>query len=220
MDDFLVLWMYWIIGGFWTALPPELYTIWEAYPWIFGEPFCIFKSFLMELTAYASILTITAFTCERYVAIVHPMRGQKVSVLSRAVKVIVFIWIVSGLCALPYPIHTRIYHFVTDPRNGQPIRDSLLCNIPYEWVQKMTYMFQISTFVFFVIPMTVITVMYILIGMKLHQKEKITSNVNNPLVGKTAAARARKAVLKMLGGYNSIFSKHLDSYFLYYFSSM
>ncbi|KAK6169605.1 hypothetical protein SNE40_020620 [Patella caerulea] len=143
-------------------------------------------------------MTITAFTCERYVAIVHPMRGQKISILSRAVKVIVFIWILAGTCALPYPIHTRIYHFVTDPRNGKPISDSLLCNIPYEWIQKMTYMFQVSTFVFFVIPMTIITVMYVLIGVKLRQKEIITASVNNALVGKTAASRARKAVVKML----------------------
>ncbi|XP_046365443.2 pyrokinin-1 receptor-like [Haliotis rufescens] len=180
------------------ALPPELYSFWEAYPWRFGEPFCIFKSFLIEMTSNASVLTITGFTIERYIAICHPIRGQRTFGLSRAVKCICVIWILSGVCALPYPIYTRVFYFVTDPRTGEPIKESLLCNIPRQWQTKMTYMFQVSTFVFFVLPMTVITMMYIMIGMKLRKSEIASAMYMQSHSGKTAAARARKAVLKML----------------------
>jgi len=71
-----------------TGLPPELYTIWRAYPWIFGESYCRFKTFLTEMTSSASVLTITAFTSERYVAICHPLRAQTMSTLRRALKVV------------------------------------------------------------------------------------------------------------------------------------
>lgn len=151
------------------------------------------------MTSYATVLTITGFTIERYIAICHPIRGQRTCSQSRAVKCIFSIWIVACLCALPYPIHTRVFYFVTDPWDGKPVPDSLLCNIPFQWQERMTYVFQISTFVFFVLPMCVITVMYALIGIKLRRKEIASSAIAQSQSAKTAAARARRAVLKMLG---------------------
>ena len=112
-----------------AGLPPELYTIWEAYPWRFGEPYCLLKTFLTEMTSSVSCLTITAFTLERYVAICHPLRAQAMSSLHRAVKTIVFIWIVSAAAALPYPIHTRSFYYINHPGTHEPIADSLICNI-------------------------------------------------------------------------------------------
>ena len=112
-----------------VGLPPELYTIWEAYPWRFGEPYCLLKTFLTEMTSSVSCLTITAFTLERYVAICHPLRAQAMSSLHRAVKTIVFIWIVSCAAALPYPIHTRVFYYINHPGTNEPIADSLICNI-------------------------------------------------------------------------------------------
>jgi len=58
------------------GLPPEVYAIWESYPWRFGEPYCMLKTLLTEMTASASILTIVAFTVERYIAICHPLRAH------------------------------------------------------------------------------------------------------------------------------------------------
>ena len=47
------------------GLPQETYSIWSAYPWIFGDAFCILRTMLAETSTNASILTITAFTIER-----------------------------------------------------------------------------------------------------------------------------------------------------------
>ena len=58
-----------------AGLPPELYSIWESYPWRFGQPYCLFKTFLTEMTSSASVLTITAFTVERYVGHLLPTPG-------------------------------------------------------------------------------------------------------------------------------------------------
>lgn len=83
------------------GLPIELYLIWRRYPYIFGSYFCVFRPFISETSTNASILTITAFTIERYLAICHPLRAHTMSQLSRAVKVILFVWTLSALAAIP-----------------------------------------------------------------------------------------------------------------------
>lgn len=92
MSDFLFL----ILG-----LPQEMYTLWQRYPYAFGECFCIIRSYFSEASTYASILTISAFTVERYVAICHPLWAHTMSQLPRAITSIVIIWIVSAICAIP-----------------------------------------------------------------------------------------------------------------------
>lgn len=178
------------------ALPPEVYTIWEAYPWRFGEEFCILKSFIMEMTSYSSVLTITGFTIERYIAICHPIKVQRCCHVSRATRCIVIIWTVSIFSALPYPIHTRTFHYLADPTTGKPVPDSLICNIPLMWTKKMITVFHFSTFIYFIVPMVVITLFYILIGVKLRESE--VSVHGSPQYGKATATRARRAILRML----------------------
>ena len=126
-----------------AGLPPELYTILEAYPWRFGESYCLFKTFLTEMTSSASILTITAFTVERYLAICHSLRAQTTAGLSRAVRVVVAVWVAACLTAVPYPIHTRTYHYLRHPATGLPLADSLICTIPSRWMPSMRYAFQV-----------------------------------------------------------------------------
>ena len=48
-----------------TALPSELYLMWQQYPWPFGELACDARIVVTEAITYSSILTIVAFTCER-----------------------------------------------------------------------------------------------------------------------------------------------------------
>ncbi|XP_041352308.1 pyrokinin-1 receptor-like [Gigantopelta aegis] len=181
------------------ALPPDLSTIWEAYPWRFGFGFCITKAFVSEMSAYVSVLTITAFTIERYVAICHPLKAHSWSSLKRCVRIIVIIWAVSSACALPYPIHMRLFYGVQNPFTGEDLPDSLLCNIPERWRDDMRYMFQFSSFAFFVIPMVVIVVMYVFIGITLWSSEMaVNDDKKKNKAAAEASSRARRAVLRML----------------------
>ncbi|XP_076077431.1 pyrokinin-1 receptor-like isoform X1 [Mytilus galloprovincialis] len=196
------------------AWPPELYSIWEAYPFRFGGEFCILKSYIQEGTAYASVLTITAFTVERYVAICHPLRFQGFSNLSRSIKVIIAVWLASFSFALPYALYGKQFYYVLDPNTNEPLEDSLVCSIPLEYLEMMKIIFQVSTFAFFCLPMTIILVMYILIGITLYNSDMIGDNKSFSRSSKTSAAsnslgqrnsnhvydptKARKSVLKML----------------------
>ena len=150
------------------------------------------------MTSYCSVLTITAFTAERYIAICYPIKSQTLSNLSRAVKIIVVIWIIAALFALPYPIRTRTFYYVI--HNGAHIEESLLCNIPSDWLPEMKYVFQLSTFVFFILPMAIISVMYILIGRSLSKSNFSSSGQVH--TNYATKAKARTAVIKMLGKKN------------------
>jgi neuromedin U receptor 1 len=78
-----------------TGMPQEIFFIWSKYPYVFGELFCILRGLCAETSSNATVLTITAFTVERYVAICHPFLSHTMSKLSRAWKFIVVVWIVS-----------------------------------------------------------------------------------------------------------------------------
>jgi len=123
------------------GLPPELYAIWEAYPWRFGQPYCLFKTFLTEMTTTASVLTISAFTVERYLAICHPLRAQSNYNLERAIRVIVLIWLAACGASVPFPVNTRAFYYVDDPRDGTPLVDSYVCNIPPDRMATMNAVF-------------------------------------------------------------------------------
>ena len=179
-----------------TGLPQEAYAVLESYPWRFGEAFCLFKSCLFEMTAYVSVLTITAFTIERYVAICYPLKAHKFADLKRSIKIIVAIWIVALFCALPYPIHTRTFYYLHDG-NGVSILDSLQCNIPQIWFGRMRIVFQISTIVFFVFPMSLITILYIMIALAL-RKTTLKRSCSEESRG-YSSCHSIKAVLRMLG---------------------
>lgn len=139
-----------------SGVPQEMYFIWSKYPYVFGEYFCIGRGVLAETSANATVLTITAFTVERYMAICHPFLGQAMSKLNRAIRIIVLIWLVSILTAIP-----QAAQFGVIALNGIE-----KCTVVRNIIQ---HSFQLSTFIFFIAPMSIILVLYLLIGLRLHR---------------------------------------------------
>lgn len=94
------------------GLPQDMFVLWQRYPYLFGDYFCFLRGLTSETSTNASILTITAFTVERYLAICHPLRAHTMSQLPRAIKAIVLIWIVAALCAVPLAAQLGIIYQV------------------------------------------------------------------------------------------------------------
>ena len=63
----------------------------------------------------------------------------------------------------------------------------------------MMYIFQISTFIFFLAPMTIIAVLYTLIGVRLRNSEFQVETIKSDNSTISTVTKARKAVIKMLG---------------------
>ncbi|XP_070158930.1 pyrokinin-1 receptor isoform X2 [Polyergus mexicanus] len=151
-----------------SGLPPEMYYIWSHFPYVFGEVFCIIQSFAAETSANATVLTITAFTVERYVAICHPFISHTMSKLSRAIKFVVVIWLLALCLAVPQAIQFGIIYDYVDEN---AILDSARCSTRWKLIE---HAFEISTILFFVLPMTIIIVLYILIAIKLRRSSLLT----------------------------------------------
>ncbi|KXJ70681.1 hypothetical protein RP20_CCG022752 [Aedes albopictus] len=84
-----------------TGVPQEVYLLWFRYPYPFDNNVCVLQGFAAETSANATVLTITAFTVERYVAICKPFRSHTTSKLSRAVRYILAIWMIAMCLAVP-----------------------------------------------------------------------------------------------------------------------
>ncbi|XP_055377536.1 pyrokinin-1 receptor-like [Condylostylus longicornis] len=183
ISDFLLL-----ISG----APHDLYYVWFKDPYEFGEVFCVTRGLLAETAANATVLTITAFTVERYVAICHPFLSHSLSKLNRVTKVILLIWLTSLLTAAPLALQFGVII----------VYGVEMCVIKRIWIE---HAFAISTILFFFFPMSIIFVLYLLIGLKLHQTNlKRTRNghilcrVNTNMTIKIQNQQGRKRVIKML----------------------
>lgn len=182
-----------------SGLPPDVYRMWYPDVYVFGEVSCVFLGLSSETSANATVLTITAFTVERYIAICHPFLSHTMSKLSRVVKFIIAIWLLALCLAIPQAIQFGVVYTIEQERMASS------CTVKWQMVE---HAFEISGFVFFVGPMTVITVLYLLIGIKLRnsrllQPAKTSSfkNSDEPSGGarsyKNGVSQSR--AIKMLG---------------------
>lgn len=155
------------------GMPLELYELWQNYPFLLGKAGCYFKTFLFETVCMASILNVTALSVERYIAVVHPLRAKYVVTCTHAKRVILTVWGVSLLCALP---NTSL-HGIQVLRHTSPvgnvsmeIADSAICTlVKPHWMYNLTV--QVTTFLFFILPMLTISALYMLIGLQLKQEK-------------------------------------------------
>lgn len=157
------------------GMPLELYELWQNYPFLLGKGGCYFKTFLFEVVCLASILNVTALSIERYIAVVHPLRAKYVVTRTHAKRVILTVWGMSVLCAVPntslHGIITLQIHSAGPAGNiNLEIPESAICTlVKPRWMYNLTI--QLTTFLFFILPMITISALYMLIGLQLKREK-------------------------------------------------
>ncbi|KAL2097999.1 hypothetical protein ACEWY4_007206 [Coilia grayii] len=191
MSDLLVL----LLG-----MPLELYEMWNSYPFLLGAGGCYFKTFLFETVCFASVLTVTALSAERYVAVLHPLHAKHIATKTHAKRVIIALWVFSMVCAMPNTSLHGITYLST--KFGQQFPESAIC-----MVVKPTWMYnllvQVTAIVFFLLPMMTMGVLYLLIGLQLYREKVLIQQVTQfsieGKVGKNPQQNLRhQQVTKML----------------------
>lgn len=125
--------------------------------WVFGHYGCLCITYFQYLGINASSCSITAFTIERYIAICHPIKAQFLCTLSRAKKIILFVWAFTSLyCVMWFylsDIQKLVYDNITIITCGYRVSRKFYLPI---------YFFDFG--VFFVLPLLLSAVMYGLIA--------------------------------------------------------
>ncbi|KAG8004862.1 Thyrotropin-releasing hormone receptor [Nibea albiflora] len=126
--------------------------------WVFGHYGCLCITYFQYLGINASSCSITAFTIERYIAICHPIKAQFLCTLSRAKKIILFVWAFTSLYCVMWFYLSDIQELVYD--NNVTI---ITCGyrVPRKFYLPI-YFFDFG--VFFVLPLLLSAVLYGLIG--------------------------------------------------------
>ncbi|XP_022221897.2 pyrokinin-1 receptor isoform X2 [Drosophila obscura] len=168
-----------------SGIPQELYNLWYPDMYPFTDVMCIMESVLSEMAANATVLTITAFTVERYIAICHPFRQHTMSKLSRAIKFIFAIWLAAFLLALPQAMQFSVVY----QNSGYS------CTMENDFY---AHVFAVSGFIFFCGPMTAICVLYVLIGVKL-KRSRLLQSLPRRAYDANRGLNAQGRVIRMLG---------------------
>lgn len=125
--------------------------------WVFGHYGCLCITYFQYLGINASSCSITAFTIERYIAICHPIKAQFLCTLSRAKKIILFVWAFTSLyCVMWFylsDIQELVYDNITIIACGY--------RVPRKFYLPI-YFFDFG--VFFVLPLLLSAVLYGLIA--------------------------------------------------------
>ncbi|XP_028925370.1 neuromedin-U receptor 1 [Ornithorhynchus anatinus] len=150
------------------GMPLELYEMWCNYPFLLGACGCYFKILLFETVCLASVLNVTALSVERYVAVVHPLKAKSTVTRTHARRVIGAIWALAVLCSLPNTTLHGLQNLEVPGRGTVP--DSAICTVirPRAIYNVVV---QVTTVLFFFLPMATISVLYLLIGLQLRQEK-------------------------------------------------
>ncbi|XP_069032731.1 thyrotropin-releasing hormone receptor b [Embiotoca jacksoni] len=189
-----------------AGLPTIMDSIFAS--WVFGHYGCLGITYFQYLGINASSCSITAFTIERYIAICHPIKAQFLCTLSRAKKIIVFVWAFTSIYCVMWFYLSDIQELVYD--------NVTIITCGYRVPRKFylpVYFFDFG--VFFVLPLLLSAVLYGLIARILFlnplpsdPKDKKKNGHNNHAISKGAScknsrhssstATSRRQVTKML----------------------
>lgn len=144
-----------------VLISATLPTIWELFliidQCVIGWLGCSLMVFLQYLGVNTSILSITAFTIERYIAICHPMKAQTMCTVKRAQRIICCLWFFGLLYCMPWLFLTRIKKIhIGDYHIEQ-------CTFKLKRKSYLTY-YMADLFLFYVFPLILTCVLYGLIA--------------------------------------------------------
>lgn len=177
--------------------PFEILLFWHQYPWLFGLPFCKFTKLITEACSYVTVLTIVAFSMERYLAICYPLHSYAMSGFKRAVRIIAAIWVISLMSAAPFAYYRTINYIDYPPFSGEIVYESGLCAT----LKIPTGPYEASTIVFFAVPMLIILILYVQMAteIRIRSRRSVTKELGlhaNSLSAKQT--KSRRSIVKML----------------------
>ncbi|CAF3494394.1 unnamed protein product [Rotaria sordida] len=181
-------------------LPLEMIEI-HFREWPLSIMFCTLRNICVEFFTCSSILTILAFSCERYFAIVHPIHFHQLNRFHRAQNVVIIIWFLSLIVSIPIgfsyeveknlvvisPYSTRFILKSINNTNFQRLNETILsinvycksCVPKKNLIKLLSIIMIITSICCFYFPMIIIGIIYIYIIKALHHVNKYEKHSNH-----------------------------------------
>ncbi|XP_017781116.1 PREDICTED: tachykinin-like peptides receptor 86C, partial [Nicrophorus vespilloides] len=126
--------------------------------WRFGSWYCTANNFIANMTVAASVFTLTAISCDRYLAIVHPLKPRMSKVFS--IFVIFLIWIFSMLLAIPCLLYSTTVTY-----RGKRTACILIWPDGQPTISQMDFLYQVIFLVItYCVPMVLMSCCYTCMG--------------------------------------------------------
>ncbi|XP_055004719.1 chemerin-like receptor 2 [Boleophthalmus pectinirostris] len=148
-------------------LPLYIDYILSGFNWKFGVVMCKFKSFVVVMNMYASVLFLTLLSIDRYISLVHLNWSHRHRTVQRAWLVCGCVWVVSAALSCPALIFRDIVH----------VHDKVVCFNNFHAYDthlaavRHIVIVAIRTTVGFLLPFTAICITGILLLVKVHQSK-------------------------------------------------
>ncbi|XP_043466176.1 neuropeptides capa receptor-like [Leptopilina heterotoma] len=178
------------------GLPNEIYVFWQQYPWALGVVLCKIRAFVSETSSYVSVLTIVAFSMERYVAVCHPLHLYAMSGLKRPLRFILLAWMLALVCAIPFAVYTNV-NYLHYPIGSENIStDSAMCAMLRDNMPDFP-LYELSCLIFFLLPMLLMVALYTQMGRTI-QSTSLGHSLEGTIHGENRHAQSKKTIIQML----------------------
>lgn len=153
-----------------------VYHLSDGY-WPFGSVLCQLSGFLFYLNMYCSLFLMSFISLDRLLAIVLPLRSQKIRTPLNAKITVVILWVIVTVTMSPSLFSKKNHD-----------NSTVMCSMLY--LQKTSPKALVSTVVAFLIPFITIIISYLLILLKLR---KLKQQEDHPM-----KAKARQMIVLIL----------------------
>ncbi|KAK3091210.1 hypothetical protein FSP39_017982 [Pinctada imbricata] len=175
-----------ISDAFFLASLPFLIVTTILRYWVFGAAMCKIYFVLFSINLFTSVFQLTALSADRYLAVCHPVRSSRYRNTTIAFFVCLFMWSISFLVMLPVILYSTAI-----PNRGNPKYQTCTIHWPSGQPIPADKAFTWYTFLLgFAIPLSLITVLYISVIVRLQQV--------GPKVKSKEKKRSHKKVTRMV----------------------
>ncbi|XP_011262407.1 neuropeptide CCHamide-1 receptor isoform X1 [Camponotus floridanus] len=183
---------------------PFTFTVYILDSWPFGLLLCKLSECAKDVSIGVSVFTLTALSADRFFAIVDPMRKLHVTGSGRRVTrftaiVVVLIWILAIICAIP-----ASFSYIRVFKVNRNVSFCACYPYPEEFGSNYPKVLLICRFfIYYVIPLSIIAVFYMLMARHLMRS---TRNIIGEMQGQMKQIQARKKVAKMVMAFVIVFA--------------
>ena len=168
--------------------------------WIYGNAWCKLMNYFQGVSIFASILTLTVISADRFYVVRHPLQARSFVTHARAVKIIVALYVVTASVMIP----ALIVRYEQESEPVIPILSVTIRTCEEHWpsiVLKHTYNFALVA-ILYVGPIIFISVGYLRIGSDLWREDSaLHATTQNVTRSGNSVARhllERRKVARML----------------------